>query len=516
MKSTTRIAAYLRMSSDKQDKSIAEQRREVERYAAERGYKIVAWYTDEAVSGWKSKERQGFHQIIADASNGSFQGVLCWDQARFSRFDPMEANYFWHILRTAGVFLETVKEGRIDWDSLGGWLTASVHQHGKAEYVRSLAQDVTRGRRAAVMARKWICSPPFGYRLSNSNIFPDEPDASVVRRIFELRASGTGTPTICDILNSEHILSPRGKKWTHRVIRMMLVNQTYIGNQVIGRFATGKFCRLTDKPFTNEGTHEAIIDHDLWERVQRVNRLRTNYHPSRSGKKPGGPLSGLVICKNCGAKMFFEKRRDRYICSTHCTGNGCNSTSVSNSLAMRIVTRKIREMILMGSVEALAAHIAKLQSKPVRQVADLAKQRAELDRKIAAAAERLLDVEPALVPAVQLAMRKLQERRDSIAEKKPKGEQRKQRTPRQIAEGLWELDKVLRCGDVIAVRTALLQVIAKIELTFERHRARTREWVPAGGSIFFFNYSPLNNLLEGDPAVRTQKTVRITKKDLQG
>jgi len=42
---------YLRMSNSVQEKSIPEQRIEVERYAADNGYRIVREYVDEAISG---------------------------------------------------------------------------------------------------------------------------------------------------------------------------------------------------------------------------------------------------------------------------------------------------------------------------------------------------------------------------------------------------------------------------------------------------------------------------------
>lgn len=518
MKSTIPVAAYLRMSSDQQDTSIADQKTEITAYAAKHDFKIVAWYTDEAISGWKNKERRGFHQLIADASGGTFKGVLCWDQARFSRFDPMEANYFWHILRTAGVFLETVKEGRIDWNSLGGWLTASVHQHGKAEYVRSLAHDITRGRRAAVVAGRWISSAPYGYKKEGDKLALGDPaEVATVRRIFELRAQGHGTPSIAAILNGERIPSPRGGVWYARRLRMMLENETYRGNQVIGRWAVGRFCRITEKPFTNAGTHPAIIDEDLWERVQRMNERRTNNHPSRGGKKPGGPLSGLMICKKCGAKMLYEKRFDRYICQTNATGQGCTNNSIRNATAMRLIVGKIRDLILMGSQKALTEHIAKLLGSSRQRstgTGDLAKQLAELDRKIASSADRLLDVDPEMVPAVQAALRKLKERRTTLVDQvKAAQEVKKGRSAATIAAQIWELDFVLQNGDLLTVQSALAQVVDQVELEFEQSKVDRRKWHPVRGTVFFFNYVPMIHVLNNESAVRSAKKATLRRKD---
>ena len=48
------------------------------------------------------------------------EAVLCWDQDRFGRFDPLEAGYWIKPLRDAGIRLETVAQGRIDWEDFAG------------------------------------------------------------------------------------------------------------------------------------------------------------------------------------------------------------------------------------------------------------------------------------------------------------------------------------------------------------------------------------------------------------
>ena len=45
---------YIRMSSDKQEASPQQQRKEIETYAAEHGYRIIDWYIDEGISGSRS------------------------------------------------------------------------------------------------------------------------------------------------------------------------------------------------------------------------------------------------------------------------------------------------------------------------------------------------------------------------------------------------------------------------------------------------------------------------------
>src|SRR5262245_13603394 len=138
---------YVRRSTDKQEASIAEQKKAIQQYADEKGYKIIRWYTDDAISGDDTEKRLSFQQMLADAQNRrDFQVILCWDQSRFGRFSPQEGGYWSHLFSKAGVRLVTVDKGLIDWNDFTGWLTYSVDQHAKHEFLKQLSKDVARGQ----------------------------------------------------------------------------------------------------------------------------------------------------------------------------------------------------------------------------------------------------------------------------------------------------------------------------------------------------------------------------------
>ena len=103
------------MSDKKQDKSIPAQKDEIEKYAAAKGYRVIRWYRDDGISAAETIKRVGFQALILAAQqNRDFEVIIVWDQDRFSRFDPMEANYYWYILRQAGVRIVTVATGELD------------------------------------------------------------------------------------------------------------------------------------------------------------------------------------------------------------------------------------------------------------------------------------------------------------------------------------------------------------------------------------------------------------------
>ena len=82
-----RAAIYTRVSSEAQaleeSVSLAEQARDCEAYAAERGYTIIQRYQD--VESGVSRTRPGFQRLQADARAGQFDIIIAWKADRLAR-----------------------------------------------------------------------------------------------------------------------------------------------------------------------------------------------------------------------------------------------------------------------------------------------------------------------------------------------------------------------------------------------------------------------------------------------
>ncbi|MBC7853648.1 MAG: recombinase family protein [Pirellulaceae bacterium] len=499
MKTLVPVVLYLRMSSDKQECSIDDQRKALTDYCAKHGYRIVREYIDEGISGWKGKERLGFQRLIADATAREFVAVVCWDQSRFSRFSPVEANYYWHILQQSEVRVETIKEGRLDLDSLGGWLTASISQHGKAEYVRSLAHDVARGQRRQRDAGYWLTVAPFGYRKPEGKnqrlILGPADEIATVRRVFALRREGYGHRTIARMLNQEGIKARRASGWGMRTIAFMLTRQTYIGDSAYGQSSRPKFAAKGDRGVI-KGTHPAIIDRETWDAVQKLAgvRRKRHGHSTGPGKNRSGALAGILHCANCGKAMYDIGKDDYYICGSYHGKGQCTHNKINRGAILRIVAEKIRERFLLGSVEKLTAAIEKAQAKakataPKYDLGEVRRQIAGIDQKLATAAERMMTIVPSLVKTMEAKMLDLQRQRELLEAKleatapTPK----KRRTAKDIAADLWRLDEVLRKGSPTAIRTALSQRIERIDIRFEPYFPGKKRIYhrPSSGALYF-------------------------------
>jgi len=356
---------YLRRSTSRQEKSLDDQRKEIEQYAAANGYDIVGWFIDDGISGDATECRNGFLALHKAACNGrDFEVILVWDQDRFGRFDSMEAGYWIHPLRKANVRLVSVTEGPINWDDFTGRVMYSLKQEGKHQFLRDLSRNVSRGQISNAQKGR-LCgqAAPYGYdrmlideagghrqRVRTGEKFAkarswrttlvasdDAVKVSTVRWLFQTYAdTDCGLRNLANKLNSRGIPGPSGGAWFAASIKAIFENRNYTGTFTWAKRREGKYHSVAaghirerdrnevtlspagkphavDNPreawIVVEDAHEALIEKALFERVQaklhdrRRDKSGQSYRTHTRRNEDAYLLSGLVFCGHCGCKM---------------------------------------------------------------------------------------------------------------------------------------------------------------------------------------------------------------------
>jgi site-specific DNA recombinase len=357
--------AYLRRSTSRQEKSLDDQRGEIERYALANGYRILRWFEDDGISGDSTEKRAGFLAFHKAACNGrDFDAVLVWDQDRFGRFDSMEAGFWIHPLRKAGVRLVSVTEGPINWDDFAGRVMYSLKQEGKHQFLVDLSRNVSRGQISNAQ-KGLLCgqAAPYGYdrmlvdeagahrqRIRTGERFvkprswrttlvasDDAAKVSTVKWLFQTYAdTDTGLRNLASQLNARGVAGPSGGPWYAASIRAILDNRNYTGTFTWAKRREGKYHSVAagqirerdrnevtlspagkphavDNPreawIVVEDAHAAIIDKPLFERAQvklrdrRRDKSGQSFRTHTRGNSDAYLLSGLVYCAKCGCKM---------------------------------------------------------------------------------------------------------------------------------------------------------------------------------------------------------------------
>ena len=282
-----RAVIYTRVSSDQQAGeervSLSEQVRELEEYAAERGYTIIQRYTD--VESGASRTRPGFRQMQADARAGRFDLVLAWRTDRLARAGSAMGDLL-DSTKKHGIGIETVRE---PFDRRYAGLMAEV----AAIEREAFAERSLMGKRGAARAGRIPAGRPlYGYRKdAEGRPVVDEHEAVVVSRLFhEYANERQGVPTIMRTLQAEF-----GFRRTAANAYLMLRNATYVGRMVYDG---------VDIPCP------AIVSQALWDKTQEC--LSKNLVRGAKGNtQTDYLLQQTITCAGCGRILGARTRRER-------------------------------------------------------------------------------------------------------------------------------------------------------------------------------------------------------------
>lgn len=143
--------------------------------------------------------------------------------------------------------------------------------------------------------------------------------------------------------------------WSSPAINKILSRQEYIGDTVNFKCTTRSFKDKTRVNIPKEqwkifkGTHEAIIDEETWNTVQRIRQ--TKHRPTKTGKQ--SIFSGHLFCKDCGAKLYycttryFTPDKDFYRCSNYKNNStkSCTSHNIKDFVLRELVLDNIKKVI---------------------------------------------------------------------------------------------------------------------------------------------------------------------------
>jgi DNA invertase Pin-like site-specific DNA recombinase len=504
---------YLRMSTDRQETSPEQQRAEVEKYAAKNGYQVMRWYQDLGISGDKTDKRLQFQQMITDAADGRFKAILCWDQDRFGRFDSLESGYWIHPLRRQGVQLVTCTDGPVDWNSFAGRMIYGMKQEGKHQYLVDLSNNVTRRMNQLAHEGRWVCGAvPLGYSLDeNKRIVLGKPeDVEFIQMLYREYLAGATTRQLTALTKARGYVSSKGKPWSVPGITALLKKPLYTGTFTYGRYQFSKYQprtspgknRAQDEWITIPNNHPPIVTQQQFDAVQQQLKQRRN-HTTPNGSGSGFALSRLLTCGCCGAKMHADSYNQsrNYTCGSYKTRPGtCERYAVREEQILPTILEQLRDKLFKpATIKRVRAELERQLKHPVDDVDNTQKQIENLDRKIAAAEQRLLDVSKDMIPRVEQQLRQLEQQRQDLLAHAAHTPAKPSYSSRDIQQQIdvalsWfkNLEKLATIGyNPRKVNHLLLQFIDDIELQMVRTKwgnAKRKHLTTVTGGVIQFNF----------------------------
>ena len=331
-------------------------------------------YVDDGYSGSRL-ERPGLDALRDRAMDGEFQSVVMYSPDRLAR------RYAYQVI----VIEELEKYGckviflqRPISDDPEEQLLLQM-QGVIAEYERTkIIERTRRGRLFKARQGHFLIwsNPPYGYRYQPvSNGQPGyavvhEEEAELVKQMFHWYVEeGLSTYKIAERLNQRGILPRKGGRgWAPSSIRLILINETYIGrayyNRTYGvkpmkpqnpwayRRNENKTAKLRPRSEWIELEVPAIIDEELFRKAGE--QLKKNsWWCTRNNTKNFYLLRRLVRCGECGYKMcgvgkgkyvYYTCRKGRDLVETH-RETKCTSRSVRQDRLDAVVWEKLIQFL---------------------------------------------------------------------------------------------------------------------------------------------------------------------------
>ena len=424
------VGMYLRLSKDDERSgeslSIENQRKVLTNYINEQGWTLYDEYVDDGYSG-TSFERPGVQRLLEDAKNGKINLIICKDMSRFGRNYIAVGQYVDYIFPMYNIRfialtdnIDTANNNSASMEMLpivnvfNEWYAANTSKKLRAV----IETNAKAGKYKTTFAA-------YGYdKGDDENRTPviDPETAPIVRRIFEMRASGANLRKIAMALNDDGILSPAdyhytkaGKAtplyshhlWSTQAVKRILHNPIYIGTLARMKMTTVSYknhkviTRDERDWIIHENNHEAIISKKLWDKVRELEDSVSTGKSTKTGEVK--PLSGMCYCSTCGTKMKFTssmtgKTPQNYTCGLYARFGKqyCNTHFITLKALESVVLADIQRQIdfVMNDDKAREKYLARkrglnnLQENADRKrLQDITKRLGELDRLIETAYE---------------------------------------------------------------------------------------------------------------------------------
>ena len=421
---------YYRLSQEDERQgesvSIDNQRTILRKYAEERGFEIHDEYIDDGISG-TTFQRPEVQRLLDDAKTGVINTIIVKDLSRFGRNYIEVGQYVDYVFPAFGIRFIAIQDN-VDTENrdsgamemmpimnvFNEWHAANTSKKIRAVRRSNAKEGIYTAKKAS-----------YGYKMgTDKKRAPviDEETAPIVKRIFEMYASGMSPRKISEVLNLEGIPSPAtyaytqsGQKpkpnvmglWTAVTIREMLNKIIYIGHMPQLRWTSlsyknHKRFRKDESEWTVVyNNHEPIISQELWDKVQERKKSVAQGRKTKIGFTH--PLSGFLFCSDCGNKMKLctsvsrkGTRLYHFDCGYHLRyGKAyCFSHYIAASALEEIVLGDIREMAqrIVLDEKAVREEFIRHNAELADQAIKSAKKELQAKRKRTEELSRLMQV----------------------------------------------------------------------------------------------------------------------------
>lgn len=281
-----RVTFYARVStdSDEQLNSLENQISYFKEYITTNpNWIYVDGYIDEGISGSSVKKRKHFLRMIEDAKSGYFDLIITKEVSRFSRNLSDSIKYTQELMANdVGVYFQS--NGINTYDPNSEFILNMMGSVAQEE-VKRLSSRVKWGHSEAIKRGRVLGSSSItGYKKDNAKLVIVEEEAKVVRKIFELYATGNyGFCKLAMELHKQGIDNSKGKIYDKDTLKRIIENPKYKGfysghttETIDYRTKKRVYIPKEERIIYKDENIPAIVSEELWNRANEILESRSN------------------------------------------------------------------------------------------------------------------------------------------------------------------------------------------------------------------------------------------------
>ena len=338
---------YIRKSSEEeqaQEKSIPDQIKYCEEYAAREGLLIAKKYPPESRSAKVSNRRSIFNQMLQDIKDGKYDGILAYHPDRLAR-----------NMLEAGMIVDLVDNGIIKdlqfptlqfTNNASGKLNLNIQFALSKQYSEHLSETVKRGTDTNLEQGKSNGTYRWGYKRNEiTDWYEPDDNFDLIRKGWEMRLSGSTLDEVAEFWKKHNIhrttkITRKNKRErviyldSKQTVSTIFRNPFYYGLLVQGGQEVDLRKVAKFKPMVTEEEFDAVQEMSISKRKNIRSKKREEFYPLRQ----------FVKCSHCGKYLAVGKSRNpkgKYYLYYRCSTKDC---PVKNIRAHIIFDRLYKEL----------------------------------------------------------------------------------------------------------------------------------------------------------------------------
>ena len=343
-----KVAAYCRVSTnmEEQESSLTAQISYYNKLIGSNPeWEFVKIFYDQGISG-RTAKRPGFQEMIEMCRNGEIDLILTKSISRFAR-NTVDLLEYVRELNKLDIEVRFEREN-ISTKAADGELLLTLLAAFAQSESESTSENLRWAAKKDFKEGKSHCTSCYGYKWVDKQPVIYEPEAQVVRKIFDLYVAGLGPQAIAEELQKDGVKQRNGKIAGVDFVNRVLTKEKYSGDEILQKYYMmpgkkgSRKNRGAIEQFLVKDNFPAIITREVYEEACRIRASGEKVHHFDPPRKYA--LSKKLYCSECGASFDVCHSRTRFenrawVCSNR------NRRKVDKCKAPRITESTAKELI---------------------------------------------------------------------------------------------------------------------------------------------------------------------------